>query len=230
MIPRVVHVASGREWRGGQRQVWLLAQELERRGVDQVVVTTEGSELARRLTGSRVRVQPATWRAGLDPRVIPAILKAARRPTLLHAHDGHAVTLAGVCATLTRSSFVVTRRVTFPLRRGYFWHRACRIITISGAVRDALLTDGVAPTRLVLIPSAVDPTAATSDGVDLRTRLELPQSGQLALTIGSLTPEKDHRTLIEAAARLVRDLPDLHWAIVGEGPLEPELRQLIARL
>lgn len=230
MIPRVVHVASGREWRGGQRQVWLLAQELERRGVDQIVITSEGSELARRLTSSGVRVQAATWRAGLDPRVIPVILQAAGRPALLHAHDGHAVTLAGVCAGLTRSSFVVTRRVTFPLRRRYFWRQACRIITISRAVRDALLADGFAPTRLVLIPSAVDPTAATSDGVDLRTRLGLPQSGQLALTIGSLTPEKDHHTLIRAAARLVRDLPDLHWIIVGEGPLEPQLRQLIARL
>ena len=28
MTPAIVHVASGREWRGGQRQVWLLAREL----------------------------------------------------------------------------------------------------------------------------------------------------------------------------------------------------------
>jgi len=37
--PRVVHLASGREWRGGQRQVWLLARELARLGVPQLVVT-----------------------------------------------------------------------------------------------------------------------------------------------------------------------------------------------
>jgi hypothetical protein len=40
VTPAVIHVASGREWRGGQRQVWLLARELQRAGlVDQVVVT-----------------------------------------------------------------------------------------------------------------------------------------------------------------------------------------------
>jgi glycosyltransferase involved in cell wall biosynthesis len=229
VIPRVVHVASGREWRGGQRQVWLLAQELQRRGIDQVVVTSLGSELARRLRGSQVPVQPASWQAGLDPRVIPVILKALARPTLLHAHDGHAATLAGLCSRMTGTPFVITRRVTFPLRRRYFWRRACRIITISSAVRDALLSDGLEPSRLVLIPSAVDPAATTAGAVDLRTRLGLPQSGQLAITLGSLTPEKDHFTLVAAASQLVRDLPNLHWIIVGEGPLQQPLRGAIER-
>ena len=57
MTTRLVHVASGREWRGGQRQVWLLARELAKAGVtEQVVVTAAGSELARRLTSSGIRV------------------------------------------------------------------------------------------------------------------------------------------------------------------------------
>jgi glycosyltransferase involved in cell wall biosynthesis len=42
-----------------------------------------------------------------------------------------------------------------------------------------------------------------------------------------LTPEKDHSTLISAAARLVRELPDLHWVIVGDGPLRRTLQQQI---
>jgi glycosyltransferase involved in cell wall biosynthesis len=125
---------------------------------------------------------------------------------------------------------VVTRRVTFPLRRRFFWRRACRIVTISRAVREALIKDGVEPSKLVLIPSAVDPGAASSEGVDLRTRLGLPQRGQLAVNLGALTVEKDQSTLVVAAARLVRDLPDLHWVIVGKGPLEQHLRHQIASL
>jgi glycosyltransferase involved in cell wall biosynthesis len=42
-----------------------------------------------------------------------------------------------------------------------------------------------------------------------------------------LTPEKDHSTLISAASRLVQDLPDLHWIIIGEGPLRQKLEQQI---
>jgi len=57
VTPAVVHVASGREWRGGQRQVWLLARELRRAGLaNQVVVTGAASELAIRLQRDDIRV------------------------------------------------------------------------------------------------------------------------------------------------------------------------------
>jgi L-malate glycosyltransferase len=222
---RIVHVASGREWRGGQRQVWLLARELQARGISQVVITTSASELSHRLSSAGVKVRPATWQAGLDPRVLPPLLTELRRPAVVHAHDAHALTLAGVGAWLTSCPLVVTRRVTFPLRRRFFWARACRIIAISGAVRDALIRDGLDDSKLVLIPSAVDPAVPASPAVDLRTRLRVSQKGQLAVALGSLTPEKDHLTLIQAASRLVQDLPDLHWVIVGEGPMKERLQK-----
>jgi glycosyltransferase involved in cell wall biosynthesis len=229
--PAIVHVASGREWRGGQRQIWLLARELARRGTEQVVVTGEGSELASRLSSGGIPVRTASWRAGLDPRVVPAILRELRqRPAILHAHDAHALTLAGIAAALSGSPLVVTRRVTFPLRHRFFWKRACRVIAISEAVHHALVDDGLSPERVVLVPSAVDaPDPAGPPNADIRTGLGLPKNGQVAVSLGALTPEKDQSTLIDAAALLVRDLPDLHWAIAGEGPLRGELESRIVR-
>jgi L-malate glycosyltransferase len=230
VTPAIVHVASGREWRGGQRQVWLLARELDRRGIAQVVITTADSELARRLAAGGVRVHPAAWRAGLDPRVIPAILRELHSSAVLHAHDAHSLALASLSAILRSKPLVVTRRVTFPLRQGYVWRRACRIIAISQAVHDALLKDGIEPERVVTVPSAVDPDVSQCSGLDLRALLGVPLNGQLAVQLGALTPEKDQATLIQAAARLVRDLPDLHWVIVGDGPLRAELQRQITSL
>ena len=227
---RIVHVASGREWRGGQRQVWLLARELQTRGVSQIVVTTSASELSHRLSQAGVPVQPATWQVGLDPRVLPALFTELHGPALVHAHDAHALTLGGVGAWFSRCPLVVTRRVTFPLRRRFFWGRACRIIVISRAVKEALIRDGIDDSKLVLIPSALDPAVPAAAAVDLRTRLRVSHKGQLAVALGSLTPEKDHLTLIQAASRLVQDLPDLRWVIVGEGPMEERLQQRIREL
>jgi L-malate glycosyltransferase len=232
VTPAIVHVASGREWRGGQRQVWLLARQLERLGIPQVVVTGNNSELARRLESEHVRVRRVSWRAGLDPRVLPGILRELRgRPALLHAHDAHALTLAGVSSACTGAPLVVTRRVTFPLQRKYFWARANRIIAISEAVRDALTRDSINAGQIALVPSAVDVAGLrASAGPDIRTRFGLPQGAQIAVNLGALTPEKDQSTLVEAAALLVRDLPDLYWIIVGEGPLRSTLEQQITRL
>ena len=230
MTPPIVHVASGREWRGGQRQVWLLARQLGRLGIEQVVVTGGHTELARRLEASGVRVRPASWRLGLDPRVPWPIFDELRNGAILHAHDAHALSLAALCAAVTRAPLVVTRRVVFPLRQRFFWRRARRIIAISNAVREALLAEGLEAARVTVIPSAVDLDAlASAPSVNIRHRLSLPRNGQVAVSLGALTPEKDQLSLVWAAAQLVRDLPDLHWILVGDGPLRGRLKAEIDR-
>jgi glycosyltransferase involved in cell wall biosynthesis len=229
----IVHLASGREWRGGQRQTWLLARELDRLGVrDQVVVTGAGSELARRLAADGVRVRGVRWRRGLDPRALLAARDEARaHPALLHAHDAHALTLAGLARIGLPSPLVVTRRVTFPLRRRGFWTRADRVIAISAAVRSALTDSGVSAERIDVIPSGVDLAAlGASDAVDLRAELGLAPGTPLALNIAALTPEKDHGTLLDAAARVYRALPALHWAIAGDGPLRDAIGRRVRDL
>lgn len=195
-----------------------------------MVVTGGETELATRLGSAGVAVRAAPWKAGLDPRVLWPILRELRhRPAVLHAHDAHALALAALCGGLTGAPLVVTRRVTFALRRRFLWRRARCIIAISNAVRDVLLVEGVRADRLTVIPSAVDLRDISAvQPVGLRQRLGIPESGQLAVTLGSLTPEKDHPTLVSAAALLVRDLPALHWVIVGEGPLEARLKRQIA--
>jgi glycosyltransferase involved in cell wall biosynthesis len=230
VTPRVVHVASGREWRGGQRQVWLLARALERAGgIRQVVVTGEGSELAGRLRAAGVPTRGVTWRAGLDPRVLPALLSELRSTaTLVHAHDGHALTLAGVAAWRAGAPLVVTRRVDFPLRRRGCWARADRVIAISQAVADVLRRDGIDPARIVVVHSGIDladTVAAAPLGV--RTRLGLPSDALIAVSVGALVPHKDHATLLRAAALLREPCPALHWVIAGDGPLRSELERLL---
>jgi glycosyltransferase involved in cell wall biosynthesis len=224
----VVHVASGREWRGGQRQVWLLARELDRLGVPQRVVTGAGSELAGRLRAAGIAVRETRWRAGLDPRVLPAV-RAELRPggVLLHAHDAHALTLSGLAAWPRRAPLVVTRRVDFPLRRLGFWARAARIIAISDAVAAVLRSDGIDPARISVVRSGVDlAEAELALPIGVRERLGLGAGVPLAAHIGALVPHKDQATLLRAAAALRLRCPALHWALAGEGPLRPELERL----
>ena len=233
MTPTVVHVASGREWRGGQRQVLLLARELQRSGfANQVVVTGAGSELGYRLKHEGVRVREADWDMGLDPRVLGAILGEIRAGgALLHAHDAHAVTLAGLCSVTTRVPLVATRRVDFHLRRPGLWRRAERVIAISAAVADVLAADGIQLERIVVVHSGVDLAAAReAESLGVRERLGIPADATIACTIGALVPHKDHVTLLHAARRLAGRFPNLHWVIAGEGELRPVLEWLMREL
>jgi len=200
--------------------------------VNQVVVTGDHSELASRLRASGVRVRPAAWRPGLDPRVIWPILGELRhRPAILHAHDAHALTLAGLCATLTGTPLVATRRVDFHLSGRGYWARADRIIAISNAVAEVLAGDGIPRTRITVVYSGISLEATRGAArLGIRERLGLAADASIAANVAALVPHKDHATLIDAAKRLEQRFPSLHWVVAGEGELRPVLEEHIHRL
>ncbi len=231
---RIIHLASGREWRGGQNQVVLLTRALAETTSDfqQVVVTGRGTLLAQRLKAAGVPVREVGWRIGLSFGALAGALAEARRgPALFHAHDAHSLTLAGFAARVTRSPFVVTRRVDFPLRRPGLWASADRVIAISEAVRRVLVGDGIPSSRIVTVHSGIDVERVrnTTAGA-IRTELGVPDGARLAVSVGALVDHKDHATLIAAAAALRSRQPELHWVIAGEGELRSRLEGQIGRL
>ncbi len=215
----VIHVASGREWRGGQRQVLMLARGLDARAdVETSVVTGNGTTLAERLVAAGVTVLPVHWTMGLDPRVVAATLGAITPGAIVHAHDSHAHTLADAATRIRPAHLVVTRRVDYPIRRPGRWQRVEHAIALSMPVRERILAAGVAPERVSVIPPAVD-----------RTGLEpLPpwpaavpppmSDAPMIVCVAALTPEKGVDVLLDAAARLHATHPTVQWIVLGEGP------------
>jgi glycosyltransferase involved in cell wall biosynthesis len=238
MTYRVVHVASGREWRGGQNQVRLLTKALSSHDqVEQLVIPGRDTELARRLHDASIPLRTTGWRSSLDPRVLIAAIREAKStsrdpgPVILHAHDAHALTLAGLAARITGAKLVVTRRVDFHLRRPGFWVRADKVVAISDAVRRVLLEDGIRSERIAVVHSGIDPEevrAAPPFGV--RQRLQLPPDSTIASNVAALVGHKDQATLVAAAGVLRERLPRLHWVVAGEGPLRPGLEKQIREL
>ena len=218
-MTRIIHVASGREWRGGQRQTWLLARELQRLGQDQLLVTRRGSELARRARADGVAVHEVGWDAGLDPRAWWGVRGDARRgPAILHAHDGHAVTIAR-WASGPGIPWIATRRNASPLRDPSGWQGAARVVAISEAVRRQLVADGIPDARIAVVPSGIDLEATrTAPAEDLRHWAGVPAGPPVILTISAATPEKGLPFAVAAAARLLKDGRDVRWVVVGDGP------------
>jgi glycosyltransferase involved in cell wall biosynthesis len=232
----VFHVASGREWRGGQRQVCYLARALAAEpSLRQLVVTGHGTRLAAELAGTGVPVVGIRWASAFDPRglwdLVREIARERHARPLLHAHDPHALILAAAAAAWFDLPLVVTRRVDFPIRRPWLWRRADRVVAISEAVRRIAETSGVRPDRVVVVPSGIPLQGPKNIApLDLRRQLGLSPDTILAVSVGALVAHKDYRTLVAAAAQLRDSHPPLHWVIAGEGPLRAELTRQIAVL
>lgn len=239
---RVLHVDSGREYRGGQDQVRLLVRALARAAdVEQRLVTRRGSELARRAASDDVVVREVPWGPGLDPRawwrlVVEAL---AWPPDLIHAHNNHAVTVAvwarrflGL-ARPTPPPVVATRRVVFPVRPRSALRHADRVVAVSQAVRTALLAAGLPPGEIAVVYDGIDPDEvrrAARLPLGIRATLGLAPGTPLAVNVAVLEPAKDHATLVRAAALAGALHPALHWVIAGSGPGRPALEREIGRL
>jgi len=231
---RVLQVDSGREWRGGQNQVRLLCRELVREpGVEQILVTKRGSELARRAAAHGAAVTATPWGWSFDPRAWFRLNLAvvAFKPDIVHAHDAHALWMARHAAGSAR--LVATRRVDFHVGRSSTWRRLDRVIAISAAVKNILAADGIPATEITVVSDGIDPDEvhrAAEQLLSVRARLGLPAGAPLAVNVAALVDHKDQRTLIRAAAHAREARPDLHWAIAGEGELKGSLTAEIARL
>ena len=231
---RILQVDSGRQWRGGQHQVWLLSRELQREpNLEQALVTKQQSELAERVAAAGIPVHGTTWEIGLDPRAWWHLRRtiAAFQPDVIHVHDSHALTLAATVAM--GRAVVATRRVEFHTGRFGAWRRPDRIIAISEAVKRVLVDDGIAADAVAVVPDGIDADEvrrAASPPLGIRKQLGIATAAPLAVNAAALTGEKDHRTLIHAAhyARAKRE--DLHWVIAGDGKMHDALDAEIRRL
>ncbi len=225
VIPTVVHLSRGREWRGGERQVLLLATTLaSAHQRPQRLITRRQSPLAAAAHAAGLTVHPVAWGTAWDPRVLVALSRQLHDTAglrLLHAHDSHALGLALVMGRLQRIPVVATRRSMTPA--GPLWRQADQVVAISGAVADRLQQDGVPAGRITVVPSALP-----DDQLQPARPAAPAGPAPLVIAIGALTAEKGHATLLTAMAGL--DLPAARLVLLGSGPEEPALRRQAERL
>ncbi len=192
-----------------------LAQSQE---VDSVVVTGQGTELARRLTAANVPIFVVPWSLGLDPRVALYAMSALQPGAILHAHDSHAHALADALSRMRDTPVVVTRRVTAPIKNPQRYRRADAVIAISDAVRDILLKAGVPAAKLHVVPDAVDLDHLDSLQAWPSSIVKPSPETPLIVCVAALTREKGVEVLIDAAAIMRTTHPAARWIVLGEGP------------
>lgn len=207
---RVLHIDAGREWRGGQRQVHLLATGLREMGHEPLVVTPPGTPLHQRLRAAGIAVAAVPMRNDWDLLAVRRLRRLIRtwEPALVHAHDarGHALALGALVGRRAAPPLIVTRRVPFrPKGKLKYGARVAQFIAISEAVREALVAGGVDRARIALVYSGVPmPPAVTPR--DWRAECGWPPQVVLGGLVGAMTAEKGLDALTQVLESLPRDV------------------------
>ena len=144
---KTLHVDTGRELRGGQRQLIYLLEGLLSRGEKIAVLARKDSPFFEHCHLAGWPVHAAT---------LLNVMRQARSADLVHAHDARAHTLTAIAS---RKPLAVSRRVAFPVRASVLsswkYYRANLFLPVSQAVARQLAAASIPPENIRLIYDAV---------------------------------------------------------------------------
>ncbi|MEP6904480.1 MAG: glycosyltransferase family 4 protein [Gemmatimonadales bacterium] len=204
---RVLHIDSGRKWRGGQRQVLLLAGGLKGRDHEPLILAPPDSPLLRRAQLAGLDVEPIPMYADWDLRAARAVRAriSESKADIVHAHDARSHAIARV-SLIGRNNppLVVTRRVPFVPKAARFKYgnRVTRFIAVSVAVSNAMVEAGIDRQRILVVHSGVEAPPAGLVPRDWRSELDWPADSVICGVVGAMTVEKGVAELAGIAARL----------------------------
>lgn len=235
-----LHVDTGRDWRGGQIQVRHTVLGLRAMGQRAALVAHPQGELIQRMAEGMdlIPLAPthevdlaAAWRLS---RVIKQL-----RPDIVHAHEPHAVAMAATALSIASPTphiwLVAARRLDLRMAQNSFskWKYAqvdC-FIASSVAIRDRLVHEGIPRRKIQVVHEGVDVERIEHlPATSVHAAFYLPTHAPVIGNVAALVPDKAHQHLIDAAARVVREVPDARFIIVGTGQQRESLEQQIRHL
>jgi glycosyltransferase involved in cell wall biosynthesis len=168
----------------------------------------------------------------------PTFLKAVNYCKIIHAHGHPYLTslAAGKLAKVYGKPFVLTQHNTFIEYNNMFdeverlndltvgkqnLREADRIIAVSGATKDYVLSLGAKPKKVKVLHNGVDlekfrPRAKKRE--EMRRKLGISESAIVVLTVRRLVYKNGVDTLIEGANIAVKKNPRIVFLAVGKGP------------
>lgn len=146
---------------------------------------------------------------------VPAALRARRvsgRPVVLHVH----------ALESDRSGGSADARIVAIERQGL--QEADLVIAVSRYTKRMIVERyGIDPGKIRVVHNAVSRSEAAAGGPK-------PFGGKIVLFLGRITHQKGPAVFVEAAAKVLRALPDVTFVMAGSGDLMPQMIERVAEL
>lgn len=230
---KVMHLVLGLKCGGLEKVVIDLADRLNSKGYQNVICCLdEPGELADEAIEKGIKlIKLERPEKGVNLSLFLKLSRLFRKEEIevLHTHNcapaiygAPAAKLAGVSAIINtrhgREKKIVNR---------FIWNLNDNIIAVSeDAKKEFLKWNHVKEDRVEVIYNGININKYGGKEVikdDIKMKLNIPSSVVVIGTIGRLSPEKDHHTLLKAFSIIVKSLENVNLVIVGDGILRKDL-------
>lgn len=233
---RILHVDTGKQWRGGQRQVLFLHQGLLREGIESYVAAYSGGFLYAKCAQNTFPLNSTAEFSLQSLRQLRHYINSLK-PDIVHTHDAHSLTLALLVSYFTRPFVLInTRRVDFPamkniLSRWKYKHsRLRKIVTISEAIKNILLNEGIQIEKLAVIHSGIEPIPIEAFSCPQEFSTIRSQAPIIYGCVASFADHKDHLTLLKAFDLVYAKEPGAYLILIGDGELKKHVEAFARQL
>lgn len=234
MKPRVLHISTAKDKRGGEQQLMYLLGDHQSQ-VDQHVLCIPDSPVHAYCVQHTIASSTQGKRSGLDLALAKSLAQNANmlQSQLVHSHDAHGHSAAVMAKRFfgMQADIVAHRRVDFHIhssfskRFKYAYKGVKKIICVSKAIEQIMASDLGSSSKLTTIHDGIDVSAInTADNGELRKRFSIDPSKKIIGQVAAHAPHKDLFTFIQTAKELCAQRNDLHFISIGDGPQSAEIR------
>lgn len=236
---RIIHVDTGKYWRGSQHQIIYTATGQIKRGHDSRIVCPPDVPLAKHAKNEGIPVTEVKMRGEWDLLALTslAFLFKQFKPDVVHLQGSHAHVLGGIAGRIARVPLIIlSRRMDNPingaLARFKYHHFYDHIISVSDGVKNVLTGIGIPPERITTIHSSVHDSLwqCTGDADKIRKEFKLKPEDRIITIIAHIEPRKGYDTLLDAFPLILAKVPAAKVLVVGDGVYRPTIEKRIQEM
>ena len=245
--PRVLHLISSSGFLGAENVVLELSKEMTKAGLWVTIGIIENRnnlhmELADRAMEEGLKVQIFPCKGRFDSKTIASIRDFIDReqPNIMHSHGYKSNFYAWRALSGRKIPWVITnhgKRVGMKLS-AYNWlniifmKKADKTVAVSQALAAEMMKEGIPSAKILIIDNGIDLQKFTNQtrNNELRKSFGFNGNHKIIGTVASLTEEKGHVYLIEAAQQVLDKHPECRFLIIGDGGQRQFLEEKAANL
>jgi len=233
----IVHSEASLGWGGQEIRIFTEMLAMRSRGHEMSLAAQPTSQIFQKAQAAGFTVFPIREKALFFPHSILSLTAwlKKRRPDVVNTHSSKDGWIGGIAARLAHVPCIIRskhidveypRRFSSRIAYGVLPHH---VLTTSEQIRKKISDQlKISLDHITNLPTGIDPQPfLNSTPASLREELGLTPETALVGMISVIRSWKGHRFFLEAAAILLRQRPDLHFIIAGDGPGAASLQESI---
>lgn len=243
---KIVHFIATNFYGGPEKQVITHARCIKEKGFDPYIVSFNENghhnELLRQAEKAGLKTHAIEVKGAFNPFAIKELVGFLQREDIkLIASHGYKTNIIGrLASSIARIPKVAVSRGwtaenwkirAYEFADRFFLRLADHVVAVSMGQRDKLLAHSISAGKVSVIENCIElDSYPGKPSRSVKEDLGMSKDDLLIATAGRLSPEKNQRDFVLAAAEVHKAFPDVHFAAFGDGVMLPELQALVEQV